>query len=94
VFSFGCLLRFYKGNWNGSELPVQDDKKVVEEFESLWKKNNSKAVVSKVLSKKEFWDQDLTQIPNLAMQLEDILDFLATGNIESAFNSYINKYDY
>lgn len=94
VFSFGCLLRFYKGNWNGSELPVQDDKKVVEEFESLWKKNNSKAVVSRVLSKKEFWDQDLTQIPNLAMQLEDILDFLATGNIESAFNSYINKYDY
>ena len=64
------------------------------EFENLWKKNNSKIVVSKVLSKKEFWDQDLTQIPNLAVQLEDILDFLASENIESAYNNYINKYDY
>ena len=93
VFSFACLLRFYKGNWKGAQLPVQDDKNTVEALEKLWATCTTTELVTRVLTEQAYWDQDLTLIPNLADQLGYILDLLDSEDIESAFNLYLSNYE-
>jgi len=93
VFSFACLLRFYKGTWKGAQLPLQDDKNIVDAFEKLWATCTTNEIVTQVLTNKDYWDQDLTKIPNLAIHLGFILDLLDSEDIESAFNLYLSNYE-
>lgn len=91
VFSFACLLQFYQGNWKGKKLPVQDDEKIVEKLQNYWHECTLDEFVYKVLSNKEFWDQDLTLIPELTTQLYVILKLFKKNDIESSFNLYIQN---
>lgn len=91
VFSFACLLQFYQGNWKGKKLPLQDDEKIIEELQNYWDKCTLDEFVEKVLSTKEFWDQDLTQVLELAKHLQIILKHFKTNDIESSFTLYIQN---
>lgn len=91
AFSFACLLQFYKGIWRGKKLPVQDDEKLVNEFKYNWDNYPLDEFVNKTLSNKEFWDQDLTQVPELALHLHTILKYFKKNNIENSFNLYIQN---
>ena len=71
INSLAALLRFYKGEWNGAAIPLNDSKDVLDFFKSTWE--NDDGIAKKVLEQKSFWGQDLTQITGLSEQLESAL---------------------
>ena len=87
-----CLIRFYKKEWNGSQLPVKDTQDIVDFFDQTWKSGNVKEVVSKTLGNTEFWEQDLNQIEGLTEAIEFALQQIETSGITEGFLNYKAKY--
>ncbi|WP_339714870.1 tagaturonate reductase [uncultured Kriegella sp.] len=88
VFAFACLIRFYKGDWNGKQLPVNDNPAVVAEFSAIWNSNDYAHIAKEVLSKETYWDQNLTVIKGLAAALANALRLIDTQGIEQGFQTF------
>lgn len=63
--ALAALIRFYKGDWQGETLPVNDTPEILTFFKQVWSSNNITEVVTETLSNISFWDEDLTKIPGL-----------------------------
>lgn len=61
-YALACLIVFYKGEWRGERLPVNDTPDVLNFFRSVWKNSDAAKVTQKVLSNADLWKQDLTQL--------------------------------
>jgi len=90
TFGFACLIRFYKGNWNGKALPVKDSADIVEVFEQVWKQTDYSKVAKSVLENTTFWEQDLTQIKGLTESIAVALEEIETNGIEKGFANFSN----
>ena len=66
LHALAALLLFYKGNWNGEEIPLNDSADVLEFFRKAWQQKETEEVVQAVLSNESFWGRDLTTINGLA----------------------------
>ena len=77
VHSLAALILFYKGQWKGEPIALNDTSSVLDFFKTAWRDNNLPAVAQRVLSNEELWKTDLTKIDGLASgvaeQMEDIL---------------------
>ena len=84
-FSFACLIVFYRGNYNGETIALNDDQENLDFMADLWEKQNSgkidmAALTQSVLAKEDWWGQDLTQIPNLRdMVMSNIQSIMEEG---------------
>lgn len=67
LFSLAALLRFYKGEWNGKAIPLNDDKEIIEVFQNAWREPDP---VSALLSNTTLWHTDLTQINGLVESVQ------------------------
>ena len=70
VFSLAALITFYKGEYNGKTIAVQDDVSVLSFFANIWKqysgeKTEMNDIVQQTLKNKTFWGVDLTEVKNL-----------------------------
>ena len=70
VFGLSAMLRFYKGEFNGENIALNDDKSVLDFFTSEWHKvddgtSSLAAFVNNVLKNTTIWGEDLTQIDGL-----------------------------
>ncbi|MRX62657.1 tagaturonate reductase [Maribacter luteus] len=90
VFAFACLIRFYKGNFEGKELPVNDDPEIVAEMKGIWQSGNYNAIAEKVLSKAEYWGEDLTQVNDLKNHIAKALQLLDENGIKESFIAFKN----
>lgn len=90
VFSLAALIRFYKGNWQDENLPVQDDESIVEQFNSIWKSNDYNKIVQLSLENKSFWDADLTEIPELKNEVARSLELIDSLGIKESYTKFIN----
>lgn len=88
TFSFACLIRFYKGDWKGTALPVQDDAQVMDFFKTLWSTNDYAIISEKTLSHTAFWDEDLTQVPGLSQNVAKALEMMDTFGIAEGLNKF------
>src|SRR5690606_2489809 len=88
TFSFACLIRFYKGDWKGTVLPVQDDAQVVDFFKTLWRTNDYATISERTLSHLEFWDEDLTQVPELSQHVAKALECIDAFGIAEGLNKF------
>lgn len=91
VFAFACLIRFYKGNWKGKELPVNDDAEIVSEFVIIWQSKSLDEVAGTVLGKKEYWDEDLNKISGLKTAVSIALECIEEDGIQEGFTNFRNK---
>lgn len=91
VFAFACLIRFYKGEWNGKQLPVNDGEEVVSFFEKAWSLSTLEETVSSVLSNTGFWQADLTKIKGLNEAIVLALSEIEDNGIESGFEGYLSN---
>ena len=89
TFSLAALIAFYRGteiknnaligHRDGKEYLIQDSPAALELFRSAWASfdGNETALVNRILSSRELWDEDLTTIPALtetvSRQLHEIL---------------------
>ena len=85
VFTFACLIRFYKGTWNGKELSINDDKEIVAEMAAIWKLDSLEEIVSQVLGKTAYWDEDLNKIEGLTQAIATYLQRIDEYGIKEAF---------
>lgn len=88
TFAFACLIRFYKGSWNGQTLPVDDSKEITDAFQQIWASNSSTEVVAQTLSNQDFWGEDLTKIKGLAESLVLALNEIEQNGIEQGFAKF------
>lgn len=92
TFAFAALIRFYKGTFNGKDLPINDSEEIVTNFTEIWKNTDYNAIVNTVLSNKEYWDQDLTKIENLSNAIAFALAEIDANGIKSGFKNFSEKY--
>ncbi|NLP58694.1 tagaturonate reductase [Lutibacter sp. B1] len=91
TYAFACLIRYYKGSWNGKEILLNDSEAVIDTFKNIWTTNNLELVAKQTLSNKDFWDQDLSIIPNLTKAIVLALEEIEQNGIENGFASFSNK---
>jgi tagaturonate reductase len=76
VFSLAALLLFYKGEWKGQQIPLNDSADVLEFFDDCWNGYSTDSLVTKALSNKSFWGEDLSTFDGLAARVEHDLQKL------------------
>lgn len=90
VYAFACLIRFYKGDFKGSELPINDDPEIVAEMARVWQSGNYDTITEKVLSKAEYWGEDLTRIRDLKQRIAKALQYIDEDGISEGFIAFKN----
>ena len=92
TFSLACLMRFYKGTWNGKSLPVQDGDDILAKFIEIWESGNYNEIAKKVLSIKEYWGEDLTKVENLTEAIALALNEIEVNGVEVGYKKYSQKF--
>lgn len=90
LFSLASLIRFYKGEWKGSEIPLNDDQQVISFIQNAWESGNYQKITHQILSNKAFWDRDLTQIDHFADRVGKYLQQIDTEGIEIPLRSLLD----
>lgn len=85
VYSFACLIRFYKGSWNGKIMPINDDEQIVAEMNWIWQSSTTYDVAFKVLGNTKFWGQDLNSIKGFTQAVSDALELLEKYGVKEGF---------
>lgn len=91
TYAFACLIRFYKGEYKDKELPVQDDTVVKEFFNNIWEGSDYQKVAREVLQKKEYWEMDLTTVPQLEETIAMALEELDKRGVEEGYKAFTAK---
>ncbi|ULC59039.1 tagaturonate reductase [Flaviramulus sp. BrNp1-15] len=92
TFAFAALIRFYKGTWNGEDLPVNDSAEILENLNQIWKSNDYKNVANAVLSNQDYWGEDLTKIEGLTEAITLALVEIDTNGVKAGFENFCKKY--
>lgn len=88
TYAMACLFRFYRGEWNGKLLPVNDDSEVTDFFNKVWEQHSYKDISEQILQKKEFWGQDLSLISGLQDHIANALELIENKGIENGFSVF------
>lgn len=88
VFSFACLLLFYRGLRNNISFELKDDPKVLSYFSENWIKVDSGKItlekfVNDILKKTDFWKKDISGIEGLSEKLCGYIKAVQTKGILS-----------
>lgn len=82
VFALAALIRFYKGEWQGNPIPVNDDPAVMAWFRQSWDSVVSlPPFVTSVLQNESLWGEDLTRIDGLVELTSRYLERMETDGI-------------
>lgn len=92
VFSLACLIRFYKGTWNGKSLPVQDSDDILANFAKIWESSNYTEIAKNTLSIEAYWGEDLTKVENLTDAIALALNEIEVNGIEVGYKNYSQKF--
>lgn len=98
TFSLSALIAFYRGTEikdhaligerNGKPYAIQDNEEIIKFFAAIWKEHQKsgdvKAIVTKVLGREDFWDQDLNDIEGLTDAVTDYLSHIINDGMENA----------
>jgi tagaturonate reductase len=88
TYSFACLIRFYKGTWNDTKLPIKDSDEIVAVFAEIWSYNDYNKVATAALENSDFWGEDLTKINDLIKAIAIALEAIDNDGIEQGFANF------
>ncbi len=92
TYAFACLIRFYKGSWNGKALPVKDGAEIVATFDKIWKLNSYQDIAKETLGNVEFWGEDLAKNEILTKAIAVALEEIDSSGIKQGFANFSKKY--
>lgn len=89
TFALAALIAFYRAERNGEGYPVQDDANWLECYQQLWARHrdnqiSTRELVLAVLSEREHWELDLTQVNGLVDQVTLDLDAILLKGMRAA----------
>jgi tagaturonate reductase len=87
---------FYKGEYNGIKIPVQDDAKIMDFFKSNWasytgEKQQLDIIVKNTLKNTQFWGMDLSEVKDLETKTAYYLDQILSKGMVKAVEELISK---
>lgn len=88
TFAFAALIRFYKGTWNGKNLPVNDSEDIMATFKELWQSDDYSEIAKNVLAIETYWGEDLNKVEDLANAIALALKEIDANGIETGYNNY------
>jgi tagaturonate reductase len=80
LFSLAALIRFYKGDFNGEKLPVQDSPDIIDFFNAVWKQTDLHEIAREVLNNENLWGVNLNELPGVTESVARSLKQLDEGN--------------
>ncbi|MCW9706565.1 tagaturonate reductase [Fodinibius salsisoli] len=89
TFALAALLCFYKGEWNGEPIPLNDSEAIIASIKEAWSAESVEETVQKILSTTSFWDQNLDDIPGLTAKTANYV----SGILENGVASTIQEID-
>ena len=89
TFGLACLIRFYKGEWKGKELPINDEENIVKRMKGIWKIKDHEAVAKEALQTTDFWGEDLSKIEGLVKKTAQALQLMEAEGIEKGFEKFV-----
>lgn len=83
VFALSSLIWFYRGYRNDEKIPLNDNPEVIAFFKDIWLEVEEGVrtlddLVKVILSKKEYWEQDLNEIKGLQESITQHLENFKT----------------
>lgn len=88
TFAFAALIRFYKGTFNGENLPLNDNDEIIDNFANIWTKKDYNLIANLVLSNQEYWGEDLTKIEKLSNTIAFALAEIDANGIEGGYKNF------
>lgn len=87
VFAFACLIRFYRGKWQGRTIPLVDGDEVLKFMHLVWDDCDDCAedvhlLTEQVLAKSNWWGRDLRKVNGLAFNVANHLMCIEKSGIE------------
>jgi tagaturonate reductase len=82
VTSMAALLCFYKGEWQGETIPLNDAPAVIATLKDAWSETNIGKMVSKILSDTSLWGMDLTKVNGLDKALTGAIQLYQKSTAE------------
>jgi tagaturonate reductase len=76
TMGFAALILFYKGDFKGETLPLNDDPTVISIFSTAWSKPNLVDTLTEICANETLWGQDLSQYEGLISTLESCIQRL------------------
>jgi tagaturonate reductase len=70
LHSLAALIVFYKGEWKGESIALNDTPSVLSFFKEVWSNDEPNLVVNRVLSNEALWKTDLTKIRGFSATVE------------------------
>jgi tagaturonate reductase len=90
VLGLAAIITYYKGGKRGDdEIVVQDDLKIIDLLQRLWKTESVKQVAEGVLAADFIWGEDLNEIPGLTLKLTGYLDSIQKTGMLSVVKNII-----
>ncbi|WP_400073100.1 tagaturonate reductase [Zobellia russellii] len=91
AFGLSAMLRFYKGEFNGKSIALNDDKQVLQFFASEWQKvddgtSSLSTFTNNVLKNASIWGEDLTQINGLENNVSRNIECIETEGVAACLN--------
>ncbi|WP_114778754.1 tagaturonate reductase [Botryobacter ruber] len=83
LHSLAALILFYKGEWNGEQIPLNDTPEVLSFFQNAWEKEAEQEVVKTVLANEDFWGTDLTKIDGFTEKVTEQLQQLQNTAVQA-----------
>jgi len=84
VLAMACYIRFYKGDWQGQTIPLNDDANTIAWFAEQWQNNTSTAeLVEIILKNTQLWGRDLTEIDGLSPLIVSYIDRINVGELQT-----------
>lgn len=93
VFSLAALIAFYRGEREGAKFDLNDDREILELYESLWTsydgtRQGLERITEKVLGYEKNWGMDLNNIDGLHQQVTDYLEMILEKGMQEALKTF------
>jgi tagaturonate reductase len=91
VFSLAALIAFYKGEYRGKTINVQDDVHILQFFTDAWAgfAGNVEPIVKKTLQNEAFWGIDLTSVKGLEERVSYYLSEIMNNDMLEAVKKLV-----
>ncbi|UII27163.1 tagaturonate reductase [Fulvivirga maritima] len=84
VHALAALIVFYRGEWNGESIALNDSDDVLTFFKEIWN-GKQEEIAPKVLSNTAFWDLDLSQVAGLSAAVQKEISSILLSEKEKSY---------
>ncbi|WPR71091.1 tagaturonate reductase [Flavobacterium sp. NG2] len=96
VFSLSCLIRFYKGEFNGEAIAVNDAQPTLDFFKETWKQKEAGEItttelVQTILSNTTIWGQNLDAMAGLSLAVAKNIEAIENNGMETEIKNILAK---